>query len=61
MGLRVEIEQNENGEWPISNEAYAAVEDALIRTTGQASMRGIEVTIRTYLDAIWSAHDGGAG
>ena len=41
-----------DGKWPLTNRVFDAIEDALIRETGRASMRTIETVVETYLDAL---------
>ena len=41
-----------DGRWPMTNRVFNAIEDALVRETGSASMRTIETVVETYLDAL---------
>lgn len=41
-----------DGRWPMTNRVFDAIEDALVRETGSASMRTIETVVETYLDAL---------
>ena len=41
-----------DGRWPMTNRVFNAIEDALVRETGHASMRQIETVVETYLDAL---------
>ena len=41
-----------DGRWPMTNRVFDAIEDALVRATGSASMRTIETVVETYLDAL---------
>jgi len=41
-----------DGRWPMTDRVFNAIEDALVRETGSASMRTIETVVETYLDAL---------